>query len=400
MMPAPRTQLDIMSPETAADPWPLLRDMRERGPVVWHEHYKRWLVTADHEVRAVLGDFKTFVVEGTSSAALFGDEAFIVIDDRKRHDALRLVWADAFRKPSLERLRPRIGEIVSRLLDPAVARLRQGEAVDVTTAICRPLPTIVILLMMGVPDEMMADVVRWSDAMADGGPAYLLGEAAARAAIARREDAKSALAEYLGDLLVERRARPKDDLVSALAHAEPARGLPDAHLVQNLRQLLFAGNETTAKWLAHIFVAYGHDPDLQSEVAADRSLVSRVNDEVMRWQGVVGTLIRRVRGGPVTLGGVELGDGDDITCLLTAANRDPRRFKDPETFDIHRPVEPNLGFGVGLHNCLGINLAKLEAETLFNGLFDRISGFRLAEPPQYSSLPLRGPQPVVVTLDG
>lgn len=397
MTAAPTTRLDIMAPETAADPWPLLRELREQGPVVWHEVYKRWLVTTDHEVRTVVSDFRRFTLEGTSSAALFGDDAFISIDDRKRHDALRLVWAEAFRMRGLEAIRADIAAIATGLLDPVGQRLRDGEAVELVSALCRPLPTLVIAKMMGVPPEMLGDVVRWSDEMAGGGPAYLADEAA-RAAVARREAAKADLAGYLGELLNARRAHPAEDLVSTLAVSEPARGLPDDQLVQNLRQLLFAGNETTAKWLAQLFVTYAEDPDVRREIAADRSLIRPANDEVMRWQGVVGTLVRRVRGGPVELAGIELADGDEVTCVLAAANRDPQRFADPDRFDIHRPPQPNLGFGVGLHFCLGINLAKLEAELAVGGLLDRVPGFRVAGPYTYSSLPLRGPQPVSLAI--
>lgn len=397
MTAAPTTRLDIMAPETAADPWPLLRELREQGPVVWHEVYKRWLVTTYHEVRTVVSDFRRFTLEGTSSAALFGDDAFISIDDRKRHDALRLVWAEAFRMRGLEAIRADIAAIATGLLDPVGQRLRDGEAVELVSALCRPLPTLVIAKMMGVPSEMLGDVVRWSDEMAGGGPAYLADEAA-RAAVARREAAKADLAGYLGELLNARRAHPAEDLVSTLAVSEPARGLPDDQLVQNLRQLLFAGNETTAKWLAQLFVTYAEDPEVRREIAADRSLIRPANDEVMRWQGVVGTLVRRVRGGPVELAGIELADGDEVTCVLAAANRDPQRFADPDRFDIHRPPQPNLGFGVGLHFCLGINLAKLEAELAVGGLLDRVPGFRVAGPYTYSSLPLRGPQPVSLAI--
>lgn len=397
MTAAPTTRLDIMAPETAADPWPLLRELREQGPVVWHEVYKRWLVTTDHEVRTVVSDFRRFTLEGTSSAALFGDDAFISIDDRKRHDALRLVWAEAFRMRGLEAIRADIAAIATGLLNPVGQRLRDGEAVELVSALCRPLPTLVIAKMMGVPPEMLGDVVRWSDEMAGGGPAYLADEAA-RAAVARREAAKADPAGYLGELLNARRARPAEDLVSTLAVSEPARGLPDDQLVQNLRQLLFAGNETTAKWLAQLFVTYAEDPEVRREIAADRSLIRPANDEVMRWQGVVGTLVRRVRGGPVELAGIELADGDEVTCVLAAANRDPQRFADPDRFDIHRPPQPNLGFGVGLHFCLGINLAKLEAELAVGGLLDRVPGFRVAGPYTYSSLPLRGPQPVSLAI--
>jgi cytochrome P450 len=125
--------------------------------------------------------------------------------------------------------------------------------------------------------------------------------------------------------------------------------------------------------------------------------VPDANDEVMRWQGVVGSVVRRVRGG-AEIAGVPLADGDQVTCLLGAANRDPRRYEDPDRFDIRRPPQPHLGFGVGLHNCLGINLAKVEAEIAVNAMLDSVPLFQIAAPYRYSSLPVRGPDPVTIAL--
>ncbi|WP_162527211.1 cytochrome P450 [Sphingomonas solaris] len=394
----PTTRLDIMSEAVAADPWPTLRALREQGPVVWHETYGRWLVTTDRAVRKVATNFARFTVEGTVVEEMFGADAFISMDDRRRHDDLRNVWAEAFRKQGLDRLRPAVERIVAGLMAPVAARLNDGEAVDLSQTLCRPIPTLVIALLMGVPDEALPDIVRWSDAMAAGGTTYLSETEAARARIAR-EAAKQGLADYLLALIAARRVRPGDDLVSVLVHAPAGAALPDDQLVQNLRQLLFAGNETTAKWLAHIFVTYGERGDTRRALVADRTLIPPANDEVMRWQGVVGTIVRRVRGGPIELAGVELADGAALTCLLAAANRDPDRYDDPDRFDLHRPARPNLGFGVGFHNCLGSVLAKMEAEIGVNALLDAEPDYAVAAPYAYSSVPMRGPMPVVVAHD-
>jgi cytochrome P450 len=392
----PTTRIDIMSEAVAQDPWPQVHALREQGPVVWHELYKSWFVTTDQSVRDVLSDYRRFTVEGTTMADLFGVDAFISTDDRERHDGLRLIWAEIFRRQGLERLKPTIVRIVEDLLAPLEARVRAGEAVDMIGALCRPLPTLVIAKMMGVPDDRLDDVVRWSDAMAAGGSAYRLD--GGQALIKAREAAKTAMAEYLTELIVERRTRPTDDLIGLMTQAPVSRQYTDAQLVQNIRQLLFAGNETTARWLGHIFVTLGERPAVQAELAADRALIAQANDEVMRWQGVVGTMLRKVRGGPVRLAGVELADGDGLTLFTPAATRDPAVFRDPDRFDLHRPATPNLGFGVGLHHCLGINLAKLEAEVAVNAFLDRIPSFGIAGPYVYSSLPLRGPEPVTIAL--
>ncbi len=393
----PATRLDLASDAMAENPWPQLHQLREQGPVVWHETLNRWLITTDHDTRKMLIDFGRFTVEGTSVEDLFGSDAFISMDDRKRHDQLRNVWADAFRARGLAALQPQVQAIVARLMALVVERLRDGETADLSAGVCRPLPTMVIALLMGIPEEAIPDIVRWSDAMA--APVTYLAEAQAIAVRSTREAAKSGLAAYLQSLITARRKQAGDDLVSTLVHSEPGRQLSDPQMVQNLRQLLFAGNETTAKFLAQIFVVYGERPEIRRVLAADRSLITAANDEVMRWQPTVGTVVRRVRGGPIEVGGVVLAEGDDITCLIGSANRDPTRYADPDTYDLHRPPQPNLGFGVGFHNCLGSMLAKMEAELAIGALLDAVPEFTVAAPYRYSSLSLRGPLPVMVARD-
>jgi cytochrome P450 len=395
---APRTSLDIIGEEIADDPFPVLAELRALGPVVWHEAYGSWLVTSDREIRKVLTDQHRFTVEGSVLEELFGANAFISTDDRHRHDSLRNVFAEAFRHEALERLRPRIEAICEELLAPIAKRLEAGESVDIDAALCRPLPARVIGAMMGIEEEMLTQVMGWADAMVEGGSVYLhRAEAERRMAI--REEAKGSLSAYLITRMDYRRSHPGEDLVSLLVSAEAARGIADEHLVENLRQLLFAGNETTAKWLANIFVTYGEFPEVRRELAADPALVRQANDEVMRWRNPIGTIMRVVRGGPVELGGVRMVDGDAVSLVLTSGNRDPARYTDPERFDIHRELLPNLGFGLGLHNCLGLALAKLEAEVAVRGFLARIPDYALVAPFHYSPVPARGPSPVVIALE-
>ena len=396
---APVTDFDVIGESIADDPFPVLSELQALGPVVWHTGYNSWLVTTDRAIRRVLADQQHFTVEGTVLEELFGSNAFISTDDRHRHDSLRNVFAGAFRHDALERLRPRIGELVEALLAPIAEGLAEGEVIDIDAAFCRELPARVIGAMMGVEEHMLTDVMGWADQMVEGGSVYL-DKAEAEKRMAIRESAKASLSEYLLGRMADRRASPQDDLVSLLVTADAARGIPDDFLVENLRQLLFAGNETTAKWLANIFVAYGEFPDVRRELATDPSLVAKANDEVMRWQNPIGTIMRVVRGGPVELGGVTMQDGDAVSLVLTSGNRDPARYDDPDRFDIHRTPQPNLGFGFGLHNCLGLALAKLEAEVAVHGFLARIPDYRIVAPYRYSPVPARGPSPVMIARAG
>lgn len=395
----PETDFDIMDPAVAADPWPHLRALREAGPVVRHGGYGRWLITTDRATRKVLTNFRQFSVRGTSLETLFGSDSFIAMDDRHGHDSLRNVWAYAFRPSGVAGLRARVGDIVAELLAPLKERLLAGESVDLSDQFCRALPTTVIGRMMGVPDEVLPLIVEWSDAMVAGGTAYHLSPAQAEALHRSREEAKTSLADYLKSQIDYRRRHPGEDLISAIAVSDVARGMSDDQIVPNLRQLFFAGNETTARWLGHIIVTLGERAELQREVAEDRGLVVQANDEVLRWQGVIGTTPRKVWGGPVVLEGVELPEGAELTCLTTAANRDPVRYADPDTLDIHRPYQPSLAFGMGFHVCLGQALAKMEAESAVNALLDLARPFHVAAPYTYSTLPVRGPGPVTIALN-
>lgn len=393
--PVPTTNLDLMDPVLVHDPWPAMRALRELGPVLWHESLSRWLVTSERATRTVLTQYTRFTVQDTIVSELFGRDAFIAVDDRAQHDALRNVWSDAFRPRGLAALRPWVENMVGDLWAPLAGRLQAGERVDLVAGYCRTIPTLVIAQLMGVPEDALPDIVRWSDALAASTDTYARPEAQLRAR-ALRQEAQAALAQFILVLIGERRKCPGEDLISALIQSPPGRALPDELLMQNIRQLLFAGNETTAKWLAQIFVVYGEQPDVRRRLCKDPGLIRNANEEVLRWQAVVGTVVRRVTGGPIQLEGIELADGDGITCVLAAANRDPARHKEPDRFEMQRELHSQLGFGVGLHHCLGAMLARMEAEIAVKTLLATTPDYEIAAPYTYGSLSMRGPLPVVI----
>ena len=165
-------------------------------------------------------------------------------------------------------------------------------------------------------------------------------------------------------------------------------------MVANVRQLLFAGNETTAKWLGHILHILGEKPEDRRAIVADRALLPGAIEEVMRWQGATQVIIRAVRQEGLVVEGVELKPGEQIFMLNGAANRDPARFDNPDVFDIRREPKPHLGFGFGLHTCLGAILARMEAQVVTSAVLDRIPDFRIAGPVKYGDFSLRGPTAV------
>ncbi|MDP9090227.1 MAG: cytochrome P450 [Pseudomonadota bacterium] len=382
--------IDLFSPQAVADPWPLVKQVMSQGPVVPNERTGTWMITTDKLCRQVFLNSARFTLEGAIGSRIFGPEAFITIDDRKRHDALRGIWAAAFHRRALEVMRPVIVDIADRMLDRVEAMLSDGQTIDAASELCRDLPAYVIAHMMGVPADMRPSIVKWSDEI---GHAVGLPQNTAHTdpVWVQAREAKQALADYLLKQINFRRTQPGADLISQIVHSEVGRSLSDEALVANSRQLLFAGNETTAKWLGHILVVLGERPDVRRQVNEDRTLLPQALEEVMRWQPVNMSLPRLVRGGDIDVEGIVIPDGAELALLTGAAGRDPARYESPDDFDIRRPVQSHLGFGFSMHSCLGVTLARLEAEVVMGRVLDRIPNYRIAGTVKYNAFSFRGP---------
>jgi len=200
------------------------------------------------------------------------------------------------------------------------------------------------------------------------------------------------------DQIRYRRAHPGDDLISQIVHAPIGRTLSDPAIMENARQLLFAGNETTAKWLGHCIVVLARHPQVMAEVRANPALLPNAIEEVMRWEPVVGLTFRTLRGGDLELDGAPLKQGQRLLVLTAAAGRDPERYVDPHRFDIHRELKANLGFGYGMHSCLGVTLARLETQITLARILERLGDFELAGDVTYASYVLRGPEVAPIKL--
>jgi cytochrome P450 len=254
----------------------------------------------------------------------------------------------------------------------------------------------VIAEMLGVPPEMRPSIVEWSDAMAEQAAAY--GDVTHPAWIAS-ENAKADFARYLEETIRERRRQPGEDLVSQIVISDVAATMSDFQIMQNCRQLLFAGNETTARWLSTIITTLARYPDARRVATEQPARLPGIVEEVMRWDPTVQADARMTRGEPVEMGGVELSEGDHIHLMFGAANRDPAKYANGDRFDIDREQKGHLGFGFGLHNCLGVTLARLEAAVTIGHFLDRLPSYELAGDIDYGdSFVVRGPQHVPIAL--
>jgi cytochrome P450 len=391
----PVMDVDLYSEEMIADPWPTLRRIREAGPVVWNA-CGHWMSAQDRVCRYIFNHPEVLGAE-PAITGFFGREAFIAIDDKAQHNALRNIWAIAFRRDTLQPLAPLIRRITSDLLDPLIERMQAGETVDIAADVCRLIPAYVISHMMGVPEEAQPSVVEWSDAMAKANSGGFGENYAATPEWQAGERAKAELAAFLSEQIRHRRDHPGDDLISQIVHAEVGRTLSEDEIIINTRQLLFAGNETTANWLAHICHILGQRPALRAELDGNRELLPAALEEMLRWEPVVQVMPRNAVG-RITLEGVEMEDGASFTMLLGGANRDPARYADPETLDIHREPKASLAFGYGLHSCLGVTLARLEAVATTACLLDKLPAYAIAGPVGWTGFNLRGPSPLPIAL--
>jgi cytochrome P450 len=391
---APRLDIDLYAPQHLADPWALLAQIRDAGPLVWNEQ-GFWMTAHDRVCRQILAQPDTLGQEGLI-ASLFGEEAFIAIDERAMHNGLRNVWVSTFGQHGVEGLVPFVQEVIGDMLDAVLETLAAKGEADLMPLLCRPLPAHVIARMMGVAPEMIPTIIEWSDLMADatsGGfpidyandPAWLASEAA-----------KVELGEYIRGQIRYRRECPGDDLVSAMVHSDMAALLSDEAMMVNIRQLLFAGNETTSKWLGHIVVALGERPDLRETLRREPGLLPAAIEEIMRWQGVTQVLPRGVGVNGAEVAGTRLPPGAEVILLIGGAGRDPARWDRPDELDIRREPKPHLAFGFGLHSCLGATLARMEAREVASAILDRLPEYRIVCPVTFGNFSLRGPTSVVV----
>lgn len=385
----PTLDIDLYAPDIVPDPWPVLSRIREAGQLVWNEQ-GYWMSAHDRVCRQVFGQPDVLGQE-VLMKSFFGEEAFIAIDERAKHNALRNVWVSAFGHNGVEKLVPAVRQTIGELLDAVEDELRSGGQVDMLPALCRQLPAHVIAFMMGVSREMTSTVIEWADTMANatlgGLPIDFDNDPYWHAS----ERAKAELGDYLIEQIAYRRTHPGEDLISHMVHSEIGQKMSEQAMMVNIRQLLFAGNETTSNWLGHILVTFGERTDDRRALASDRSLVPGAVEEVLRWQGVTQVMPRGVGDGGAIIAGQQLPPGANVLLLLGAAGRDPRRWDRPDEFDMRREPKPHLAFGNGLHTCLGAILARMEAAEVTNAVLDRFPEYRIARPVAYANFSLRGP---------
>lgn len=330
-----------------------------------------WLVTRHTEARFVLTD-KRF-----SRAAAFDRdsprflppkvEPTLIQSDAPDHTRLRTLVAKAFTMRRVETLRPKIRALAESLLDDAMAG---GQTMDLVEAYALPIPITAICDMLGVPKADQPTFRVWND------KAMTFGAVSA-------EEAKTnldAMLAYVASLIALRREKPEDDLITALTQARDAGDrLNDRELVDICITILAAGHETTASQIGNFVNLLQQDRQRWEALVADHELIPAAVEELMRYVPLsAGAMFPQYATEDVEVGGTLVRKGEPVLVSTGAANRDPLKFDSPDSIELGREDNGHIGFGHGLHHCLGAPLARLELQEALRALVTKMPSLRLA----------------------
>jgi cytochrome P450 len=383
-------QLLALDPTFQSDPYPVLDELRDREPVHHDEVLHRYVLTRHDDVTAILKDRTLSVDPRNATPGTFEAMFATRMEDRDRpmsmlfsdppyHTRLRGLVTKAFSAKAIEEMRPRIQQVVDDLLDAVEGH----ERFDLIAAFAGPLPTIVIAEMLGVDPADRADFKRWSDDGILGFDPLITPEMRAR-----MEKSGAELEAYFRRAIAERRASPRDDLISSLIQAEEdGDRLSDDEILTMGALLLAAGNVTTTDLIGNGVLALLRHPDQYRMLRDDPSLVRNAVEEMLRYDPPV-TQTGRIPLHDVEVDGVTIPAGQSINPQLAGANHDPAQYDRPDSFDIRRQDTHHQSFGGGAHFCLGAPLARIEAQIAIASLTRRFPELRLAdEPLEYRRIP-------------
>jgi cytochrome P450 len=358
--------------EENLDPFPLYETMRQSYPVYHDPERNSWHVFRYEDVKRVLSDFATFSSQfrgGERADPSSPFSASIISSDPPRHHQLRILVAQAFTVRAVEALAPRITEIVTQQLDRVMASGRM----DVIQDLGYPLPVIVIAELLGIPSQDRQRFKHWSD--------YAVHATDSGTRIDFETFSGSEMMEmgqYFFNTIEKRRQEPGDDLISGLLQASiDGEHLNQMELLGFCVLLLVAGNETTTNLIGNAMRSFAEHPEVWEHLRAHPELLPLAIEEVLRYRSPVQAMFRTTTG-EVKMDYQTIPARASVVAWIGSANRDPAQFAGAESLDIERSPNRHLGFGNGIHYCLGAPLARLEAKIALGSLLERVKGFRLA----------------------
>jgi cytochrome P450 len=390
----------VFDPADAAvrrDPFAVFARLRDEDPVHWSPALKTWVVTRYDDVRDVAMTADLSPNRLAPFYASLRDERRSMLAEVMRYLSVWLVFRDPPEHTRLRRLlngvvnpklvaamRPSIRRVVDEVLD----RVSGRDEIDFASEVAALVPAWVILDMLGIPRERFDEIKVWSDDMRT----FIGTSRGEPARYERVQRGAHAMAEFFREAIAERRAEPRDDVISRMIAATDDEGrLSEDELVGTCMLILFGGHETTTSLLTNGVNALLDHPGELARLRADPALLESAVEEFLRYDGP-SLSIARVVAQDHELGGRVLARGERVYAMVSAANRDPRQFERPDTLDLGRSPNRHLTFGFGIHFCLGAPLARLEGQACFAALLERFP--RLArgagEPQWLDAMVMRG----------
>ncbi len=373
---------------TMQNPYPAYTYLREHEPVRWNPMFNCFMLTHYDDVNQVFGDHRRFSSDIWSGVPEFigiteEDEKikylrqivpFLAYNlqgmDPPNHTRQRTLMMKTFTPRMIESFRPTVQKLVDELIDQ---RLADGK-MDMVADLAYPLPSNVILDLLGIPRDGRPYIKASSEAINEFVATILFsgGDNWPRLA-----EVFTDVGTYLKGLIAERCQHPGSDLLTKMVHAEENGDmLSEDEIVIATNFLLFAGHETTANLIAVGMYALLQNPDQLAQLRADPAKTPAAVEELLRYVSPVHTLARRTMQ-DVTIRGIPIPKDSSIYVLIGAANRDPEKFPNPEKLDINRPPTRSLGFGYGIHFCIGAALARMESQVAFETIIRRLPNLRL-----------------------
>ncbi|MFB7310493.1 cytochrome P450 [Streptomyces sp. NPDC056192] len=388
-----------------ADPYPLYAALR-KSPVTRQDD-GLYLVSTYYEVRSLAADPRLSNdlrnrAPGAAGPAVAEEDTNLppsfLFQDPPGHDRLRNAAMRPFGPPHSPRflhdLRGELAKVVADLSDA----LEGKDEIDVVDDFAYPLPVTAICKVLGVPREDEARFHGWADTVASG-----LDPSGGESGVEKAHKARRELGAYLSDLIDTKRRHPGSGILGPLARETgPGGTMSTSELVATSILLLIAGHETTVNLISNATLTLLRHPDVLDRFRQDPGLAVPLIEEVLRYEPPVQFIPFTTPLTDIDIAGTTIPKGSQVWLLLASANRDPKRFEDPDRFDPDRQDNEHLGFFTGIHYCFGAPLARMEAQLALPQLFRRIKNPRLlADPPPYRVNPvLRGPRHLPVAIDG